>query len=79
MIASTLITMNNLPFDIKHCVLGATCAKNPRSDLGKAMASYLKTVQAAGKKPNPRELSEVMTKVSTPSERSDLRRKEQRG
>lgn len=66
MIASTLITTKNLPFEIKHCVLGATCAKNPKSDLGKAMASYLKTVQAAGKKPDPREMSEVMTKVSQP-------------
>jgi hypothetical protein len=63
MIASTLITTKNLPFEIKHCVLGATCAKNPKSDLGKAMAAYLKTVQTAGKKPDPREMSEVMTKV----------------
>lgn len=63
MIAQTLITLPSLPFEIKHCVLGATCAKNPRSDLGKAMAGYLRKVQAAGKKPDPREMSEVMTQV----------------
>lgn len=63
MIAQTLITMQDLPFVIKHAVLGATCAKNPKSDLGKAMAGYLREVQAAGKKPEPRAMSEVMTKV----------------
>lgn len=67
MIAQTLITMQDLPFVIKHAVLGATCAKNPKSDLGKAMAGYLREVQAAGKKPEPRAMSEVMTKVSRPS------------
>ncbi|KAK9896105.1 alpha/beta-hydrolase [Cystobasidium minutum MCA 4210] len=62
MIAQTLITLPDLPFSIKHAVLGATCAKNPKSDLGKAMAGYLRKVQAAGKKPDPREMSEVMTR-----------------
>lgn len=63
MIAQTLMTTKGLPFQIKHAVLGATCAKNPKSDLGKAMAAYLGKVSAAGKKPDPREMSEVMTKV----------------
>jgi hypothetical protein len=64
MIAQTLLTLQDLPFTLKHAILGATSSKNPRSDLGKAMAGCLGAAKKAGKRPDPREMSEVMTRVS---------------
>lgn len=65
MITQTLITLENLPFQIQHCILGATCAKNPKSDLGRAMAAYLRKCSKEGKKPVPLEMTDVMMRVST--------------
>lgn len=72
MICQTIITTRDLPVRIRHCVLGATSACKPRSDLGVAVATQMKkTAQSAAsgqqdgrsKAEKDRELTEIFMKV----------------
>lgn len=48
MIVQTLLVMPNCPIKVRHAILGATCAKAPRSDLGLAVATEMKKQAQAG-------------------------------
>ena len=73
MIAQTLLVTPNCPVKIRHVILGATCAKAPRSDLGIAVATEMKKQAQSGSsdKRTPaerkRQLTEVFMKVSLDS------------
>jgi len=59
MICQTVITTPDLPVRIRHCILGATAAFKPRSDLGTAVATQMKkAAQAAGSKTDSRSKAE---------------------
>jgi len=65
MIAQTLLVTPNCPVKIRHVILGATCAKAPRSDLGIAVATEMKKQAQSGSsdKRTPAERKRQLTEV----------------
>lgn len=69
MIVQTLLVMPKCPIKVRHAILGATCAKAPRSDLGLAVATEMKKQAQAGDSDmrtpaqRKRQLTEVFMKV----------------